>query len=75
MCTYVPVHMCMGACGHQKRASDALVLALQESMNQCGWLEQNLSPLQVKHSLVSTEPFLQPLEATICIRGPTITGW
>ena len=52
MCTYVPVHMCVGACGPQKRASNPLVLAFQESMSQCGWLEQNLSPLEVKHSWV-----------------------
>lgn len=48
---------------------------ITESMSQCGWLGQNLSPLEVKHSLFSTEPSLQPLDSTICIRGSTMTGW
>ena len=70
MFTCVPVHMCVGACGHQKRASDPLVLPFQESISQCGWLGQNLSPLEVKHSLFSTEPSLQPRTPPFAFVGP-----
>lgn len=65
MCAHESVyHMCVGACGAQKRALGSLELKLQAVWGHLiGFWELNLGPLEEEdEKLLTTEPSLQILK-------------